>query len=80
MNSKAVPNIIRLYVAAGIVVSPPPNKSVETAIAKVPFCNPHSIDIAMRWFLPDAKSRAITYAKAIIVILRVRVIRPAWAK
>ena len=42
-----VANIIKLYVAAGIITGLEPINMTATAIAKVPFCRPHSIDIAI---------------------------------
>ena len=47
-----------LYVAAGIIYSPPPKTLVPTKIANVPFCSPHSIEIAYCCEVPVPKNFA----------------------
>lgn len=59
---------------------PPPNTDVATTIAKVPFCNPHSIVIVLRWAKPVLKSLAIKNAINIIKMFKAKVINPAWEK
>ena len=57
-NIKEVPNIIRLYVAAGITYIPPPKIDVAIKIARVPFWSPHSIVIHFLCSSPDARNLA----------------------
>jgi hypothetical protein len=63
-----------------MIVRPPPNKRLDIAIASVPFCNPHSIDIAIACLCPDANRLANKKANPIMITLSVRVINPASAK
>ena len=48
--------IIKAYAAVGVMQTiSVPNICVETNIAKVPFCNPHSKAIHFCCFIPEAR-------------------------
>ncbi len=72
--------MVKLYVAAGTDVMVPLNNSVETAIARVPFCKPHSIEIVIRCGKLGTVTHAKLKANVIIRTFSTKVTSPASAK
>ena len=58
-------------------VGPPPKNKIDKVMANVPFCNPHSIEIAVRCLSFEPKTFADQKAIIIIPTFKLTVSSPA---